>query len=185
MDDADVVRIKRYPNRRFYDRSRGEYVTLADIEQAVRNGKTVEITDSKTNEDLTRVVLSQLLIERHPQKLALFPLGLLHAMLRADDAVTGFWQNWFHAMQSASEGLPGMAAPTMPFPFPSPMNWMSGWKSPGFGAASKPAESNEEPAAPEPDVEPPSNEPESLLDKIAALESRIRQLENKPERGEH
>jgi polyhydroxyalkanoate synthesis repressor PhaR len=87
--EAEVVKIIRYPNRRLYDRSQGKYITLQDIEDAVQRGRTVVVRDSKTGEDLTRSVLTQLLLERHPERMDLFPVSLLHLMIRANEVMFG------------------------------------------------------------------------------------------------
>ena len=47
---SQTVEVTRYPNRRLYDRSQRQYVTLGDVEQMVRNGKQVRVRDSKTQE---------------------------------------------------------------------------------------------------------------------------------------
>src|SRR3954470_12265222 len=50
--EPEMVTIIRYPNRRLYDRSLGRYVTLKDVEDTIRQGRTVSVRDSKTGEDL-------------------------------------------------------------------------------------------------------------------------------------
>src|SRR4029079_10323557 len=82
---SEIVPIKRYPNRRFYDRKSSRYVTLQDIEELVRGGQTIEVRDSRNDEDLTRVVLTQILLERQPERMDLFPIPMLHIMLRANE----------------------------------------------------------------------------------------------------
>src|SRR4051794_29446121 len=91
-DTSGIVPIKRYPNRRFYDRSSSKYITLQEIEDLVRGGRTIEVRDSKNDEDLTRVVLTQILLERHPQRMDLFPIPMLHMMLQANDLALEFFR---------------------------------------------------------------------------------------------
>jgi polyhydroxyalkanoate synthesis repressor PhaR len=86
----EVVPIIRYPNRRLYDRSRGPYVTLQDVEDTVRRGVNVSVRDSKTGEDLTRSLLTQIILERHPERMDLFPLSLLHLIIRTDGVMFAF-----------------------------------------------------------------------------------------------
>lgn len=169
----ETIRIKRYPNRRLYDQNASRYVTLADIEQAVRSGKTVEIRDSQTDDDLTRSILTQIMIERHPEKLALVPPGLLHFMLRADDAMTELLRFYFQDSFSALERLPrqGPAAETLM----QPMHWMQSWLG-GFNRFEAPVENRSRDAAPS-DAETPSAE-ESLRRKIERLERRVEELES-------
>jgi polyhydroxyalkanoate synthesis repressor PhaR len=84
---AEPVQIVRYPNRRFYDSSHGRYVTLQDIVTMVREGNTVSVRDSKTNDDLTNAVLTQIILEHHPERMELLPVPILHLMLRSNGAV--------------------------------------------------------------------------------------------------
>jgi polyhydroxyalkanoate synthesis repressor PhaR len=86
----EVVTIIRYPNRRLYDRSRGTYVTLQDVEDTVRRGDNVSVRDSKTGEDLTRSLLTQIILERHPERMDLFPVSLLHLIIRTDGVMFAF-----------------------------------------------------------------------------------------------
>lgn len=180
----ETIRIKRYPNRRLYDQSASRYVTLADIEQAVRDGDTVEIRDSQTNEDLTRSVLTQIIIERHPEKLALVPSSLLHYMLRADDAMTEFLRFYFQDSLSTLERLSerGAAQPAMV----EPMQWMQAWLSgftplvsPGPGP-SQPASGARTTAQPQTgDMEQGATENETTPTATELLRRKIEQLERR------
>src|SRR3954454_5444820 len=92
--EADTVRIVRYPNRRFYDRSQGRYVTLPEIAAMVRDGKAVSVRDSKTDEDLTSTVLMQIILEHHPERMGLLPVPVLHLMLRTNGVVLGLLREY-------------------------------------------------------------------------------------------
>ncbi len=62
-DDA-AIRIKKYPNRRLYNTSTSSYIVLDDIVDLVKSGKNFVIEDTKTGEDITRSILSQVIFER-------------------------------------------------------------------------------------------------------------------------
>jgi polyhydroxyalkanoate synthesis repressor PhaR len=113
--------IVRYPNRRLYDRSEGRYVTLQDVEEKVRGGRTVTVRDSKTGEDLTRVVLTQILLERHPERMALFPVPFLHLAIRADGALLGPLTEYVRQSLAYAELLQ-QAAPANPLL--APQAWL-------------------------------------------------------------
>src|SRR5438270_11927679 len=104
---SDVVPIKRYPNRRFYDRKSSKYVTLQEIEDLVRGGQTIEVRDSRNDEDLTRVVLTQILLERQPERMEMFPIPLLHIMLRANDLSLEFLRVFMKLSLATLERLQG------------------------------------------------------------------------------
>jgi polyhydroxyalkanoate synthesis repressor PhaR len=55
--------IKKYPNRRLYDTQSSTYITLADVKQQVLSGAPFRVLDAKTDEDLTRSILLQIILE--------------------------------------------------------------------------------------------------------------------------
>ncbi|MHB1617996.1 MAG: polyhydroxyalkanoate synthesis regulator DNA-binding domain-containing protein, partial [Metallibacterium sp.] len=55
--------IKKYPNRRLYDTEISSYITLEEVRQLVLDGEIFEVRDAKTNDDLTRSVLLQIIAE--------------------------------------------------------------------------------------------------------------------------
>lgn len=86
MPAATVV-IKKYGNRRLYDTSGSRYVNLEDIAALVRNGKDVEVIDARTGEDLTRVILTQIILEDAKGQTSGLPLEMLRQMVMATDRV--------------------------------------------------------------------------------------------------
>jgi polyhydroxyalkanoate synthesis repressor PhaR len=161
---SEIVRIKRYPNRRFYDRTSRKYVTLQEIEELVREGQTIDVRDSKSDEDLTRVVLTQILLERRPERMELFPVAMLHLMLRANDLALEFLRMFLKLSLATMEGFQG---PKMLSPPVTPFDWMRMF-FPGFSPGPRPPEITEAPAG----------SVEGLSRRVAELEDRIRQLES-------
>lgn len=74
--------IKRYANRKLYDTKESHYVSLPDILKLVRTGDDVEVTDSRTGEDLTSVVLAQAMAEEEKSKGSVLPLDTLKELIR-------------------------------------------------------------------------------------------------------
>src|SRR5690348_10925488 len=58
---SDIRTIKKYPNRRLYDTANSGYITLADVKQMVLDGLAFRVVDAKSNEDLTRQMLPQMI----------------------------------------------------------------------------------------------------------------------------
>lgn len=58
---------KKYPNRRLYDIQQSKYVTVEDIRHIILEGETISVVDSKTDKDLTRSVLLQILSEQESE----------------------------------------------------------------------------------------------------------------------
>lgn len=190
----EIVSIKRYPNRRFYDRQRREYVTLQDIETLVREGKTVEVIDSQTGEDITRNILTQIILEKHPDKMALFPSPMLHAILRANDLMSDWFRGYFRQAMGMWESFQASRSPSA-----NPMDWMRlmfpssplsprGWPAPESSARPTSSDSAEhssgdvESEQASPDRETEEARRESWMKRLAELEARIHQLEASPEK---
>lgn len=55
---------KKYPNRRLYDIEQSKYVTVEDIRLIILSGESISVVDSKTEKDLTRTVLMQIISEQ-------------------------------------------------------------------------------------------------------------------------
>ena len=55
--------VKKYPNRRLYDTDTSSYITLTEIKQLVMASESFVVRDAKTNEDLTRSILLQIILE--------------------------------------------------------------------------------------------------------------------------
>ena len=62
------VQLRRYPNRRYYDAARSQHLTLEDIFRLICDGHEVQVSDSKTGEDITVRVLAQLILEQAPEQ---------------------------------------------------------------------------------------------------------------------
>ena len=74
--------IKKYPNRRLYDTQTSAYITLADVKQLVLDSETFKVQDAKTNEDLTRSILLQILLDEEAGGTPLFSSEMLAHMIR-------------------------------------------------------------------------------------------------------
>ena len=95
-EEARRLKIRKYPNRRYYDSTRSRHLTLEEIYQAIREGYEVEVTDSKTGQDITAKVLAQMIIELDASKLGVFPVPLLHRLLRAnEELISDFTRKYF------------------------------------------------------------------------------------------
>lgn len=74
--------IKKYPNRRLYDTRTSSYITLADVKELVLNHELFQVVDAKTNEDLTRSILLQIILEEEAGGAPMFTSDLLAHMIR-------------------------------------------------------------------------------------------------------
>lgn len=80
---TEAIRIRKYPNRRLYDTSRSTHLTHDEVLAIVRRGLRVQISDSRTETDITNEVLLQILIARAPELVAALPTQALLAIARS------------------------------------------------------------------------------------------------------
>jgi polyhydroxyalkanoate synthesis repressor PhaR len=79
--DGDIVVIKKYANRRLYNTSTSAYVTLEDLARMVREGVEFVVYDARTNEELTRQILTQIIFEEESRGEALLPVQFLRQLI--------------------------------------------------------------------------------------------------------
>src|SRR5678810_789469 len=74
--------IKKYPNRRLYDTANSGYITLADVKQMVLGGIEFKVVDAKTNDDLTRAILLQIILDEESGGMPMFSSEMLAQLIR-------------------------------------------------------------------------------------------------------
>ncbi|HJV01157.1 polyhydroxyalkanoate synthesis repressor PhaR [Duganella sp. LX20W] len=74
--------IKKYPNRRLYDTQTSSYITLTDVKQLVLDNEEFTVVDAKTNEDLTRSILLQIILEEEASGVPMFSSAVLAQIIR-------------------------------------------------------------------------------------------------------
>jgi polyhydroxyalkanoate synthesis repressor PhaR len=74
--------IKKYPNRRLYDTQTSTYVTLSDIKSLVMGNEVFKVVDAKTEEDLTRNILLQIILEEEAGGAPVFSTQMLSQIIR-------------------------------------------------------------------------------------------------------
>jgi polyhydroxyalkanoate synthesis repressor PhaR len=81
-DGQTPIRIKKYANRRLYNTSTSSYVTLEHLAQMVKDGKEFVVNDAKTGEDITRAVLTQIIVEEESKgDQNMLPIGFLRQLI--------------------------------------------------------------------------------------------------------
>ena len=74
--------IKKYANRRLYNTAKSSYVTLDDLAKMVRAGEDFVVFDAKTGEDITRSVLTQIIVEEESGEQNMLPTNFLRELIR-------------------------------------------------------------------------------------------------------
>ena len=63
-DMSNIRVIKRYANRKLYDTSESRYIKLGEVADMVDAGVELRIIDNTTKEDITRITMAQIIVER-------------------------------------------------------------------------------------------------------------------------
>lgn len=78
---ADPIIIKKYANRRLYNTDTSSYVTLDFLSQMVKDKSEFKVVDAKSGNDLTRSVLTQIIVEEESKGETLLPLSFLRQLI--------------------------------------------------------------------------------------------------------
>jgi polyhydroxyalkanoate synthesis repressor PhaR len=160
-----TILIKKYENRRLYDLTNSKYVNLDEIAQFVRDGVELKVTDAVTGEDLTRLILTQIIIEDAKEPGSAFPLDVLRQMVAAgrvsQEGAMKYMKTMFDLYQNAYQNA------YQTFPVLSPFGFMP--NMPGrAGAVPSPQ--------PQPEQRLQNQQPDQLSE-VADLKRRIEELE--------
>ena len=79
---AEKLLLKKYANRRLYDTEKSTYVSLNQVAEAIKQGRQVEVIDAKTEEDVTSIILTQIILEQARKNNFLLPAPLLHLIIQ-------------------------------------------------------------------------------------------------------
>lgn len=108
---SDQRVIKKYPNRRLYDTDTSSYVTLGDIKRLVMDNEAFVVRDAKTNEDLTRSILLQIILEEETGGSPMFTAPVLANIIRFyGHAMQGFMGGY---LEKNMQALMDLQAPMM------------------------------------------------------------------------
>jgi polyhydroxyalkanoate synthesis repressor PhaR len=75
------VTIKKYANRRLYDTESSTYITLDRLAQMVREGREFEVVDAKSGDDITRQVLTQIIVDEEARGSTMLPVNFLKQLI--------------------------------------------------------------------------------------------------------
>ena len=73
--------IKKYANRRLYDTESSTYITLDKLAEMIREGREFEVVDAKTGEDITRHVLTQIIVDEEARGSTMLPVNFLRQLI--------------------------------------------------------------------------------------------------------
>jgi polyhydroxyalkanoate synthesis repressor PhaR len=165
-----TVVIKKYENRRLYDTTNSRYVNLEEVAQLLQQGNDVQVVDASSGEDITRLILTQIIVEDAKTPESSFPLDLLRQMVVASgrasqESALQYMKTMLELYQNAYRAMPN---PLIPFDLMQNIRTNTEEK-PDSGKRSTTAEKPPEPR--QPIVKQP--EPED----VAELKNRLAELE--------
>ncbi len=100
--DAPPVVVKKYANRRLYNTESSSYITLDSLAEMVRIGRDFVVYDAKSGEDITRSVLTQIIVEEESKGKAMLPTGFLRQLIGFyGDSMQGVVPNYLETAMSA------------------------------------------------------------------------------------
>lgn len=129
---SDPVKIKKYANRRLYNTATSSYVTLDHLCQMVKQGTDFVVHDAKTGEDITRSVLTQIIVEEEGKSgQNMLPVSFLRQLISfygdnlqalvpryLENSMSAFARNQEQMRTAMSQAFGGI------FPFPSSVGAM-------------------------------------------------------------
>ena len=78
----NVILIKKYPNRRLYNTETSKYITIHDVSELIKEGNRVEVREVTSDEDVTALVLTQIIMNKAKKNQELLPVSLLHLVIQ-------------------------------------------------------------------------------------------------------
>ncbi len=177
--DDDVVIIKKYANRRLYDTESSSYITLDRLAQLVRQKRQFKVLDAKTGEDITRSVLTQIIMDEEARGTNMLPVNFLRQLISLyGDSMQGMVPQYLEASMEAlqrnqaqfRDALAGFGAGAFtggPFAEMARRNMEMFTAAASGGAARPKAEANEDTKA----------ELAELRAQLAALQQKLDKLE--------
>ena len=80
-DDGSPTIIKKYANRRLYNTGSSSYITLDDLAAMTRENVDFQVVDAKSGEDITRSILTQIIMEEEEKGEQMLPVSFLRQLI--------------------------------------------------------------------------------------------------------
>ena len=87
--------IKRYPNRKLYNTQAKRYISLNELTHLVREGVELQVLDYASGEDITTVILAQIIQEQEKKQKGFFPVSFLASLVQAQGDIVQIWRRFF------------------------------------------------------------------------------------------
>jgi polyhydroxyalkanoate synthesis repressor PhaR len=166
------ILIKKYENRRLYDATNSRYVNLDEVAKMMQNGDSVRVVDATTGEDITRLILTQIIVEDAKAPDSSFPLDVLRQMVIASGKASqeSALQYMKAVLDISQSAYRAMAPPFSPFEFAQRRD-----PRPADGSGTPPVASAGE-GSPDQAKKPEAAEVDELKQRLAELETLVSKL---------
>ena len=82
LGGREIRIIKKYQNRKLYDTKDSCYITLDEIANLIRKGEEISVIDNKTKDDVTSIILTQILVDQEKSAKSILPLTMLRDIIQ-------------------------------------------------------------------------------------------------------
>ncbi len=177
-----AVIIKKYANRRLYNTGSSSYITLDHLATLTREGRDFQVLDAKTGEDITRSVLTQIVMDGESGSQTMLPTSFLRQIISLyGNAMGPVVPHYLEASMNAfaknqaqfTEAMTGALGGASAFPALKPFEAMAKQNMAMFKAATDMLSGRATAAK----GEPPSDEMTNLKAQMAVLQARLDKLE--------
>jgi polyhydroxyalkanoate synthesis repressor PhaR len=166
------ILIKKYENRRLYDATNSQYVNLDEVAKMLQNGDSVQVVDATTGEDITRLILTQIIVEDAKTPDSTFPLDVLRQMvILSGKASQESALQYMRAMLDIAQNTYRAIAP----PF-NPFEFSQRKDAPASAGPVRAAEATANETTAHSDKNEDSSEVNELKRRLAELESLVSQM---------
>ena len=185
--EQSVVVVKKYANRRLYNTESSSYITLDNLAGMIRIGRDFVVYDAKSGEDITRGVLTQIIVEEESKGRAMLPTAFLRQIIgfygdSLQQFVPPYLEQAMSSFATQQEQMRSTMQATMGNLFPGmqevgrqnmeimerAMSLFTPFYRGGAATPSEPSEPAEPNAEPAPDVAAMQNEIDMLRQQLAA-----------------
>ena len=173
-DPSAAVIIKKYANRRLYNTGTSSYITLEHLAAMVREGREFQVLDAKSDEDITRSVLTQIIMEEESRGQTMLPVNFLRQLIAMyGDSMQAMVPDYLNASMDAFRRNQQQFHKAMEGAFAG---------GPFAEIARRNIELLEAAANAFQPRKPGDHEPASKEDEIAALKAQVAELQSRIER---
>ena len=109
-DNPATIIIKKYSSRRLYDTLNKCFLTISQLGEMIRGGQNVTIIDKESGEDITKTILTQVVMEEEKTNQDILPVNLLHQLIRSSGSaykgvLEGVLSTGAKTLKKAKEGV--------------------------------------------------------------------------------